>query len=881
MSARMLEDLTGWFVRRAGLARMTTFACTVGLSLAGISGARPWAALVGLSLSLLAALGGILSLHRGAPTGGRPSLLLVVAVVSVGLFAGYLGGSVRMAALTGGQLKDRVGTVVQGEVIVTGEVRSSAGWQSAIAVVRELRSGSSDPRTAGASQSLDCDEKVLLEVPPAREGPDLALGQGQVLAFTGELGLPDGPSDSGYDQSAYLRTQGVEVVLQADGGELRLLGHRGGVAGWFDRLRSSALTHLGRGPDRRLDEVLQGVVVGETGGIDKSWTESFRRAGTAHMFSVSGLHVASLAALMIGLAGLMRASRGVGFGLAGLAAMFLVPFVGASPPVVRAAVMIVVVLAGRWLGRGRDQWQVLGLAAAVVLTLNPLAVADAGFQLSFAAFVGILALSGVVSRGLRRLPESLRSGLAVSIAAGIGTTPVSLLVFGRTSLISPLANLLVVPVLPAITGLGMASVFLGFVWTGFSTALDFAASIPVAWTVVVSRLFALAPVLGIQHLGRVATAVVLVAAALPAVLTLCGRNVATPWGIRLPFSTRLLRWTRAQKPRERRLVVVLSLFLLAAVAVGGGASYPSLSRAAEAASVLVSRGEWPDGTEVRVLDVGQGSAVLVRTPGHRALLFDGGPAGCALAAQLRRLRVGSVDLAVISHPHADHFAGLLEAVEELQVRALVDDTVLLAPSDPPSSSGVPAGEYGSGEAADYLRLRAYLSEHNSRYARGTTRSRVEVDGVVVRFFAPVSPLAMKVGPEPWGSDPPSGDELNGSSLVCVVSIGTIDILIPGDAEADVLETYELPPVEVVVVPHHGSADALSPRLLQSLGPQVACVSVGEDNSFGHPDPSTVALLAERVGRMLRTDETGWVSFTVMGDQLVLRTERSRSSGTGR
>ena len=141
------------------------------------------------------------------------------------------------------------------------------------------------------------------------------------------------------------------------------MGRRGGVAGAFDRLREAAREHLSLGPDSRINEVLQGVVMGDTVGIDQGWLEAFRRSGTAHMLSVSGLHVASLAAIMIGLARLLRAPRWAGFVLAAAAAVLMVPFVGPSPPIIRSAVMIVVVLLGRWVGRGRDQWQILALAA--------------------------------------------------------------------------------------------------------------------------------------------------------------------------------------------------------------------------------------------------------------------------------------------------------------------------------------------------------------------------------------------------------------------------------------------------------------------------------------------------------------------------------------
>ena len=476
--------------------------------------------------------------------------------------------------------------------------------------------------------------------------------------------------------------QGIKVVFRADDVDsIAVLGRRGGVSGWFDRLRASARAHLSLGPDSRVNEVLQGVVMGDTVGIDEGWLDAFRRSGTAHMLSVSGLHVASLAAIMIGLARLLGAARWVGFLLAAASALLMIPFVGASPPIVRSAVMICVVLAGSWVGRGRDQWQVLGLAAVVVLAMNPFAVFDVGFQLSFAAFLGMLTLLAPLQRLLSRLPAAIGSNVAVSVAASLGTAPVALAVFGKTSLVSPLANLLVVPTLPLVTGLGMASVFLGFIWSGLSAGLDALASLPMTWTILVSRLCAVVPVLNVADLGRLLLGLAAGVVVLPVALALSGRTVRVPFDVPLPFFKRSVAWFRACRPRDRRRAAALGAALVLAGLVAGGAAYPSLVHGLEALETLAPGKGWPAEVEVRVLDVGQGNAVLVRTPGHHALLFDGGPADCDLAGQLRALGVRKLDLALVSHPHADHFAGLLEALDALEVEVLVDQVQVVSGSE--------------------------------------------------------------------------------------------------------------------------------------------------------------------------------------------------------
>jgi predicted membrane metal-binding protein len=292
--------------------------------------------------------------------GAHASIPVLLGVVLIGLFSGLLLGSIRVSSLARSALAPLAGEKVTFELVVTGPVRTNSGWQSANAlVVREQQ-----PRSPASAKASPRGDTVSLELPPpsaggAAEAPFPVLAQGQRLTVSGTLRAPAGPSASGFDEATFLQRQGISVVLEAAAGGVTVIGTRGGVAGWFDRLRSGARDHLSRGPDVRVGEMLQGVVMADKEGIDEGWLEAFRRSGTAHMLAVNGLHVGSLAALILMLARWCRLPRGVGFLLAACAALFMVPFTGASPSVVRASTMIVIVLLGRWLGRRRDQWQVL------------------------------------------------------------------------------------------------------------------------------------------------------------------------------------------------------------------------------------------------------------------------------------------------------------------------------------------------------------------------------------------------------------------------------------------------------------------------------------------------------------------------------------------
>ena len=405
-----------WFVRRAGLARFTTIALAFGFVLAAFTGAQILVAVFCLGATLL-----VLIVHVGlvgqipkqkninmvssspemSSVSGKlqvdtqVSLILVVSVILLGLFSGYLLGTIRVSMLEQSKLSNHFDTRITAQVTVTGVVRTSEYGQNVTAVVA----------AAQLDQTLDfvtINEEIYLQV-PAQSKFTPAITQGQQLLVKGTIKEPKEESGSGFNQKIYLRNRGIQVVLSASKTGVEILGCRGGVRGWFDGVRAAARVHLSCGPSDRLDEVLKGVVMGDTSGIEESWLEAFRRAGTAHMFAVSGLHVGALAAIMLGLAGLLRLPRSLGFLLAAGAAFLMIPFVGESPPVVRAVVMISVVLFARWVGRGRDGWQILALAAAVVLGMNPYSVFDVGFQLSFAAFGGIFALIGWLEKVLHFL----------------------------------------------------------------------------------------------------------------------------------------------------------------------------------------------------------------------------------------------------------------------------------------------------------------------------------------------------------------------------------------------------------------------------------------------------------------------------------------------
>ena len=247
----------------------------------------------------------------------------------------------------------------------------------------------------------------------------------------------------------------------------------------------------------------------------------------------------------------------------------------------------------------------------------------------------------------------------------------------------------------------------------------------------------------------------------------------------------------------------------------------------------------PSRPTLTVLSVGEGAAALLQEPGGPTVLIDAGPA--PLAACLRRHGVRRIDLLVLSHGHADHTAGLSDVLGQIPVaEALVPQPVV------PSA------------ALDHV-----VSELRS--------ARVPVHACTARLSMPIVDGRLAVVPTGQSGGTDNQDE-NDCALVVVVTLDGQSVLLPGDAEAEALEPLDLGPCAIVELPHHGSVGGLDDRLLSELRPRLAIVSVGP-NTFGHPTPAMLALMADHGVPLLRTDRNGDVTLTAGTDGLTVAAAR--------
>jgi competence protein ComEC len=655
-------------------------------------------------------------------------------------------------------------------------------------------------------------------------------GPGLMAEVSGSLRRPRTKPNADFDWPAYLRRRGIALELRVD--RLRVTGRRrGGLAGAIDTVRRRAERGIAAGLSPAHVALARGMVLGEDERVAEADKEDFRRSGLAHILAVSGQNVMLLCALAVPF--LMAAGAGPRARAAAMLALIAVyvPLAGAGPSLQRAGVMGAAGLVALGAARPSSRWYALLLAAAATLALNPRVAADPGWQLSFAAVISIIAIGGRLRSALAALPGPLAEGIALTVAATIGTAPLLAHHFDTISLSGLPANVVAMPAVAATMWLGMLGAAVGQLTAlpalaepalALATVLGWVNGLCLSFIEAVARRFAEAPgaavALPLATPEAVALAYAAIAAVVLAAVTVTPR--LEPW-----VTTGRAAFRRLPARRRHPLLAVAAALVL----VG-------------CARVLAPPGP-PSELTVSYLDIGQGDATLVQSPEGGAILFDGGPPEAGVVRLLERAGVKRLSAVVATHQSRDHQGGLREVLETV-----------------PSDLYVDAGD--GNRDPDFLAIAEAAARRRVRLVVPRQGDVLRAPGLTVRVL----------GPAPR-SPGPAPEDPNPRALVTVVSAGDFDLFLSGDAESEALTALDLPDVEAMKVSHHGSKDPGLPAVLARLRPQIAGIEVGESNGYGHPAPQTLAALRSATVRTYRTDRDGTVKVTVADGGLRVDTER--------
>ncbi|MBM4318519.1 MAG: DNA internalization-related competence protein ComEC/Rec2 [Deltaproteobacteria bacterium] len=746
----------------------------------------------------------------------------------------------RVAVLVG-RLEDGPWTAQQGQLRYLLE----AEW------TRPAGDGRAEPRWERASGTL----QLTLAEPPR-----WPLLPGDRVLLRSEIRQPRSFANPGCsDFAALLASRGARAtVYLARPDEVVLVQRGGGLATLLARWRLAVSRTIEQGvSDPAGRELVRGLALGDAGGIPLDVRSAMAATGTAHLIALSGGNLALVALVAYGLlfwllgrsTTLLLRLRIDRLAAAGTIAVVLLYTLvtGAQVPTARAAVMAVVYLGARLIDRERDLASAFALAALILLALHPPALFDPSFQLSFGAVAAMILLTPALLRPVasyRPGPElrwwrwpRLRwlavEALALSLAATLGTAPVVALHFHQLSLISPLANFVVVPLVSLLLFPLSASLLVLVPLAALAALLSPGWLAPPAellagWAAAAAGLLAQLTVQLNLLLAELPGAGLLLPPPGPGELLLCYLAV----GLLLLARTRAVR------------LVGLAAGLLAACSW----SWPWLAR------------QWDRGAEVTFLDVGQGDSTLLRLPGPFFVLIDAGGklggrsdlAQQAILPFLRQARVGRIDLMVITHPHPDHYLGAAGVLAALPVGRV----------------WLPAGDDAEDEEEQAESFQALLAEIRRR---GIPLERLDRTAPPLRAGA----AALRVL-----HPPPGGGGLTGNdrSLVLSLRLGEhgSGVLLPGDIEhgGEELLLQDFPPAvlahPVLKVAHHGSRTSSGPAFLDAVRPREAFFPLGWRNRHGFPHGEVWEEYVRRGIRRWRADRDGALRVRLEADGYTVR-----------
>ena len=548
---------------------------------------------------------------------------------------------------------------------------------------------------------------------------------------------------------------------------------------------------------------LTAELTGDKSLLPESDYVAMQETGLAHIFAVSGLHCAFLVTLLSLL--IPPTHRRTLCAVASAVLVFYMLLTGLSPSVARACVMQLFLLSAPLFRRGSDPLTSLAAALTVILLVNPYAVGSVSLQLSFAATLGMVLLSGRLYKSFtgwyRGRNRAVRAALffpAANLAATLGalvfTAPLTAYYFNILSLVAPLAGLLAVPAAGYAFMSAFVSALLGLVWTPLGHLAGYVPLLLVKYILWVAHLL-----------------------------------LAVPYHAVYFTNVYLRVW----------LLYVYAAFLGCAVTPDGKRKYALASALTvlTLAACLWLNSHWQQYGAFRaaVLDVGQGESVALCS-GSEAALVDCGSsnsyvdAGSVAADALQSAGIRRLSAVIVTHYHADHTNGLTEVLTRLPVDILYLPDI--------------EDEYGVRD-----RLISLAAHQGADVVFVTEPTRIALGEAVLTVYPPLLT---------------TGD-LNEQGLTALATAGDFDLLITGDmagqTEQLLAQTYLLPDVEVLVVSHHGSRYSSDESFLRAITPDNAVISVG-DNRYGHPAEETLRRLQAVGATVWRTDQQGSIRIII-------------------
>ena len=648
------------------------------------------------------------------------------------------------------------------------------------------------------------------------------LSYGDYIQLEGKFYRPSSPTNPAqFDYRWYLERRGIYLGCYVKGEKMvKILAHHAGNRAVELTLRLRR--HLGEEietgmPDSDASRLLSALLLGYRERLSDRLVRYFQRTNTVHILAISGLHVGLIYLLIRLVLKMFVLPKWAVSILAIPPLLFYAILTGMKVPVLRATLMIVVYLFAPLFRRRADLFNTVGFAAFLILLIAPAQLFDAGFQLSFAAVISIVAFTPAIERALFRLfrldafPGQLyrplggwpaRAGrlvltsLTVSLAVSIGLSPLIAYYFNLVSPVTFAANLIVAFLLTVVIGIGFLSAALGFIFKTFSLWLNWlnywALEAMICW---------------VKSLASIPFAYF---------------HVRTPSPMEMgAYYALLFMLARVWRHNPRRLLIGLAS--VCAVFV-----------------VLLPAGDCRQKSmEVTFLDIGQGDSAFLKLPNGATILIDGGPrtnfdsGKFIILPFLRSLGVNRLDVVVATHADMDHIGGLISVVDEMGVgRFIMPHTMHTSWTN--------------------LRLLELVDEKGITFQFGRRGDRIDLcPGVPIDILHPT---------EEWVGK--EGTSENDKSIVIRVVYGDTSAIFTGDigevVEEEIVKNVPCIKSGLLKVSHHGSKTGTSKNFLAAVRPRISVISAGRRNRYGHPAPEVVERLISMGAQVYRTARDGAV-----------------------
>ena len=676
------------------------------------------------------------------------------------------------------------------------------------------------------------------------------MAAGLEVQVRGELEPVEGPGNPGeFDFRTYYRTKGTACRMYGE--NLAVVG--GEAVPYYKGLTEFRMHCNGILEKICLPEdvaVFKAVLLGDTSDMNSEMRDMYQRNGISHLLAVSGQHLAIIGGGIY----LMIRRAGAGYGRAGMISAVLVIsygiMTGSSGSAVRAVIMTLCLWLAAVRGRSYDTLSALGAAALILLYRQPYLLYHSGFELSFGAVLAISGLGGWM-QSILEWERAWEKTLLTSLCVQIILTPIVLYHYYQHPLYGIFLNLLVIPLVSILMYSGILGIALGSFWIQGGVAAAGAGHYILRFYERLCKFAQGLPgyslVLGRPSPGQMLMYIGICGIGTAAVLFFIRSRTGSGWNLHFRHPAdfcHLLESNFKTRPRAEFLSAIrwkpmMLLCFFGIYALGFLALIPRPVK----------------GLEVVCLDVGQGDGLMLRT-GEKAVLIDGGSSSqkklgnMVLEPYLKSRGISWIDYAVVSHGDSDHINGLVYLLEEskdIRIGTLVLPVM------------------GKGEEV-YENLAVLARSKGAEVVYMKTTDRVEAGDLT---------LTCLYAGEDFG-----GKDRNSHSLVLCGDYKGFHMLFTGDmgegqerslvrlAEQEgTLQDIHMNHVQILKTAHHGSRTSSSEMFLDRLKVQLALVSYGKGNSYGHPSPETMDRLEDHGIVILETGEKGAITLQTDGASL--------------